>query len=43
MKPVVIFKPAPIEEPGYFAIFLNHYHISWQLVYLDKSIFLQKT
>ncbi len=38
MKPVAILRFFPIEGPGYFATFLNHHDISWQLISLDKGI-----
>lgn len=37
MKPVAILRFFPIEGPGYFATFLDHHHIPWQLICLDKG------
>lgn len=37
MKPVAILRFFPIEGPGYFATFLNHHHIPWQLICLDEG------
>lgn len=37
MKPVAIFRHFPTEGPGYFATFLDHHHISWQLFKIDAD------
>ncbi|WP_292978749.1 type 1 glutamine amidotransferase [Nitrosomonas sp.] len=37
MKPVAILRFFPIEGPGYFATFLDHHHIPWQLISLDQG------
>ncbi len=37
MKPVAIFRHAPTEGPGYFAIFLSHNGIPWVLVKADQG------
>ena len=37
MRPVAIFRHSPTEGPGYFAIFLEHHGIPWQLVALDEG------
>ena len=37
MKPVAIFRFFPIEEPGYFATFLDNNHIPWQLIRIDAG------
>ncbi len=37
MKPVAIFRFFSIEEPGYFATFLDNNHIPWQLIRIDAG------
>lgn len=37
MKPVVIFRHAAIEGPGFLATFLDEYAIPWQLVKIDAD------
>jgi GMP synthase-like glutamine amidotransferase len=37
MKPVVIFRHATVEGPGYLAAFLNEQNIPWQLVKIDEG------
>lgn len=37
MQPVAIFRHAPIEGPGYFAIFLEQQGIPWQLIAVDAG------
>lgn len=37
MKPVVVFRHAPTEGPGYFATFLDERRIAWRLVKLDEG------
>lgn len=37
MLPVAIFRHAPIEGPGYFAIFLENNRIPWQLFAVDAG------
>lgn len=37
MLPVAIFRHAPTEGPGYFAIFLEANGIPWRLIPLDKG------
>jgi GMP synthase-like glutamine amidotransferase len=37
MKPVAIFRFLQIEEPGYFATFLDNKHIPWQLIRIDAG------
>ena len=37
MKPVVVFRHAPTEGPGYFATFLDEARIAWRLVRLDEG------
>lgn len=37
MKPVIIFRHAATEGPGYFATFLDEQHIPWQLVKIDEN------
>jgi GMP synthase-like glutamine amidotransferase len=37
MKPVAIFRFFLIEEPGYFATFLDNNHIPWQLIRVDAG------
>ena len=37
MKPVVVFRHAPTEGPGYFATFLDEHRIAWRLVRLDAG------
>jgi GMP synthase-like glutamine amidotransferase len=37
MKPIAILRFYPIEGPGYFATFLDHHHIPWQLIQLDSE------
>ena len=37
MKPVVVFRHAPTEGPGYFATFLDEHRIAWRLVKLDEG------
>lgn len=37
MKPVVVFRHAPTEGPGYFATFLDERRIAWRLVRLDEG------
>jgi GMP synthase-like glutamine amidotransferase len=35
MKPVAIFRHAPTEGPGHFAIYLDRHRVPWQLIGLD--------
>jgi GMP synthase-like glutamine amidotransferase len=37
MLPVAIFRHAPIEGPGYFAIFLENNRLPWQLIAIDQG------
>ncbi|MBI4195773.1 MAG: type 1 glutamine amidotransferase [Betaproteobacteria bacterium] len=37
MKPVVIFRHAPTEGPGYFATYLSRHGIPWQVVGIDEG------
>jgi len=37
MLPVAIFRHAPVEDPGYFAIFLEHHGIPWRLIAIDAG------
>jgi GMP synthase-like glutamine amidotransferase len=37
MKPVVIFRHAATEGPGYFATFLDEHCIPWQLIKIDEG------
>jgi GMP synthase-like glutamine amidotransferase len=37
MKPIAIFRHAPIEGPGYFATYLDRNGLSWRLVKLDEG------
>ena len=37
MKPIIIFRHAATEGPGYFATFLDEQKIPWQLVKIDES------
>lgn len=37
MLPVAIFRHAPTEGPGYFAIFLEQQGIPWRLIAIDKG------
>jgi GMP synthase-like glutamine amidotransferase len=37
MKPVIIFRHAATEGPGYFATFLDEHKIPWQLVKIDEG------
>lgn len=37
MKPIVIFRHAATEGPGYLGTFLDEQHIPWQLVKIDES------
>ncbi len=37
MKPVIIFRHAATEGPGYFANFLDEHDIPWQLVKIDEN------
>lgn len=37
MKPIVIFRHAATEGPGYLATFLNNKNIPWQLVKVDEK------
>ena len=37
MKPVAIFRFAPIEGPGYLAEFLDAHHIPWQMICIDAG------
>ena len=37
MKPVVIFRHAPTEGPGYFATYLSRHGIPWQVVRIDEG------
>lgn len=37
MKPVAIFRHAPSEGPGYFALFLNRHAIPWQMIHIDEG------
>lgn len=43
MKPVVIFRHAATEGPGYLATFLDEHHIPWQLVKIDENDALPST
>lgn len=43
MKPVVIFRHAATEGPGYFATFLDEKHIPWRLVKIDEGEGLPQT
>lgn len=38
MKPVAVLRFFPIEGPGYFATFLDHHHIPWELICLDEEV-----
>jgi GMP synthase-like glutamine amidotransferase len=37
MKPVAIFRHAPTEGPGYFAIYLERQNIPWQVIGVDAG------
>ena len=37
MHPVLIFRHAPVEGPGYFATFLDRHAIPWKLVRIDAG------
>lgn len=37
MKPVVIFRHAPTEGPGYFATYLSRHGIPWQVLKIDEG------
>lgn len=37
MKPVIIFRHATTEGPGYFATFLDEHKIPWQLIKIDEG------
>lgn len=37
MLPVAIFRHAPVEGPGYFAIFLEQHGIPWRLIAIDEG------
>jgi len=37
MKPIAIFRHAPIDGPGYLAEFLNQRQIPWQLIRIDAG------
>jgi GMP synthase-like glutamine amidotransferase len=37
MKPIAIFRHTNTEGPGYFATFLEHRSIPWQLIAIDKG------
>jgi GMP synthase-like glutamine amidotransferase len=37
MKPVVIFRHAATEGPGFFATFLDEHRIPWQLIKIDEG------
>jgi GMP synthase-like glutamine amidotransferase len=37
MKPVAIFRHAPIEGPGYFATYLDRHNLPWRLVRVDQG------
>ena len=37
MLPVAIFRHAPVEGPGYFAIFLEQHGIPWRLIAIDAG------
>ena len=37
MKPVLIFRHAATEGPGYFTHFLDEHHIAWQLIKIDEG------
>lgn len=37
MKPIVIFRHAATEGPGYLGTFLDEQHIPWQLVKIDEN------
>jgi GMP synthase-like glutamine amidotransferase len=37
MKPVAIFRTSPTEGPGYFATYLEHRSIEWQVIKLDEG------
>ncbi len=37
MKPVIVFRHAPTEGPGYFATYLERHGIPWRLVAIDRG------
>lgn len=37
MKPVAIFRHAPIEGPRYFATYLNRHHILWRVIKVNTG------
>lgn len=37
MKPVIIFRHAAIEGPGFLATFLDEHRIPWQLIKIDAG------
>ena len=37
MKPVAIFRHAPIEGPGYFATYLDRHGFAWRLIRIDEG------
>lgn len=37
MKPIAVFRFAETEGPGYFATFLDHHSIPWQLFAIDRD------
>lgn len=37
MKPIAIFRHAPIEGPGHFATFLDAQNLPWQLIAIDSG------
>ncbi len=37
MKPIAIFRHAPIEGPGYFATYLERHGMTWRLVKVDEG------
>ena len=37
MKPVAIFRHAPIEGPGYFATYLDRRGVGWRLIKIDEG------
>ena len=37
MKPVVIFRHAPTEGPGYFATYLTRHDVAWRVIKIDEG------
>jgi GMP synthase-like glutamine amidotransferase len=37
MKPIAIFRHAPIEGPGYFATYLTRHDIAWRVIKIDDG------